>query len=69
MRNVDQTRHTCGLLVRGQRYFNSQIMLCDGFITMIGQVLNRQLDGWLGAVEASDSFTPPIKGCKAIIGP
>ncbi|KZO97857.1 UPF0103-domain-containing protein [Calocera viscosa TUFC12733] len=31
--------------------------------------LDNQLKGWLAAVEASDEFAPPIKGCKAIIGP
>ncbi|KAG8812383.1 hypothetical protein FRC17_002045 [Serendipita sp. 399] len=31
--------------------------------------LNRQLEGWLDAVQPSDEFRPPIKGSKAIIGP
>ncbi|KZT56403.1 UPF0103-domain-containing protein [Calocera cornea HHB12733] len=31
--------------------------------------LDNQLKGWLAAVEPSEDFAPPIKGCKAIIGP
>jgi len=31
--------------------------------------LDSQLKGWLAAVEPSDEFVPPIKRCKAIIGP
>lgn len=67
--NAHETRHTCGLLVQRQRYCSSRFTFCNDFIIWLGQVLNEQLDGWLGAVEASDSFIPPIKGCKAIIGP
>ncbi|EJU05319.1 UPF0103-domain-containing protein [Dacryopinax primogenitus] len=31
--------------------------------------LDHQLKGWLSAVEPSSDYSPPIKGCKAIIGP
>ncbi|KIM34077.1 hypothetical protein M408DRAFT_90130 [Serendipita vermifera MAFF 305830] len=34
-----------------------------------GSKLNRQLESWLGDVQSSDTFSPPVKGCKAIIGP
>ncbi|KAG8759563.1 hypothetical protein FRC14_005592 [Serendipita sp. 396] len=33
------------------------------------RTLNRQLEGWLEAVQPSGEFSPPIKGSKAIIGP
>jgi len=31
--------------------------------------LDKQLKGWLDAVQTTGEFSPPIKGCKAIIGP
>jgi hypothetical protein len=36
-----------------------------------GSTLNTELTSWLGAVNPTDAqeFTPPIKGCKAIIAP
>ena len=39
------------------------------FTIYSGQKLNKQLEGWLREVESSDDFDPPVKGCKAIIGP
>lgn len=53
----------------GNGTYNSQFTFCNDFTIGLGQVLDEQLDGWLGAVEASNRFSPPIKGCKAIIGP
>ncbi|KAI0078919.1 UPF0103-domain-containing protein [Panus rudis PR-1116 ss-1] len=37
--------------------------------TADGQRLDEELTRWLAAVESSDDFAPPIKGCKAIIAP
>ena len=35
----------------------------------IAQELNTELEKYLQAVQASEEFTPPVKGCKAIIAP
>lgn len=34
-----------------------------------GQRLDSELSRNLAAVEASDEFAPPVRGCKAIIAP
>ncbi|KAI0033152.1 UPF0103-domain-containing protein, partial [Vararia minispora EC-137] len=52
-------------------YTGNGITVSEDGIQILAQRLDADLSGWLGAVKPTESetFAPPVKGCKAIIAP